>query len=272
MRIPGADAAPAKREAAPEPGRPVNAEDRIIAKSPFKSFNSVPRQLLQSVYARSLNVAPLLLSPFSQLGILADYAAWKRLRFEAKGKPFFPYREKMWEAMLPGLARKGPLVVMEFGVAWGYAANWWLSRLRDPGLEWHGFDTFTGLPTTWDRGGLTAYDAGAFTAGGRTPPITDPRAHWHVGLVDATIGDMDWEKARTRPLFLFLDFDLYEPTMTALEAAAPHLKAGDVLYFDEAYDGWNERRAIDEVLVPHFALKCLGSTATALALEIAART
>ena len=59
--------------------------------------------------------------------------------------------------------------------------------------------------------------------------------------------------------------------MIALEAAAPHLKPGDVLYFDEAHDAWNERRAIDEVLVPRFRFTCLGSTATALALEIAER-
>ncbi len=227
--------------------------------------------MLQSVYARTLDVAPLLVSPFRQLGILADYADWKRLRLDSRGKPFFAHREKLWESMLPGLARKGPLAALEFGVAWGYAANWWLSRLPDPGLEWHGFDTFTGLPSTWDHGGVTLYQAGSFSAGGNTPPIRDPRTHWHVGLVDATIGDVEWEKLRTRPLFLFLDFDLYEPTMIALEAAAPHLKAGDVLYFDEAYDAWNERRAIDEVLVPQFRLKCLGSTATALALEIAGR-
>jgi hypothetical protein len=247
-------------------------EDRPIPKSPFKSFNSVPRQLLQSVYARTLNLAPVLVSPFSQLGILADYAAWKRLRLERNGKPFFPYREKLWEAILPRLASKGPLIAMEFGVAWGYAANWWLSRLHDPALEWHGFDTFTGLPTTWDRGGLTMYEAGAFTAGGQTPPIGDPRAQWHVGLIGDTIAGVDWEAFASRPLFLFLDFDLYEPTMIALEAAAPHLKPGDVLYFDEAHDAWNERRAIDEVLVPRFGLTCLGSTSTALALEIAERT
>jgi hypothetical protein len=208
-----------------------------------------------------------MISPFSQVGILADYAAWKRLRFRG-GKPLFTYRERLWKAILPKLASKGSLAVMEFGVAFGYATQWWLSRLPDPRLEWHGFDTFTGLPTAWDRGGLTMYDAGAFSAGGSTPPIDDPRVHWHIGEVGRTIVDVDWGRLGTRPLFLFLDFDLYEPTAIALQSAVPYLKPGDVLYFDEAHDAWNERRAIDEILLPRFTMRCLGSSATALALEV----
>jgi len=239
-----------------------------IPKSPFKSANSVPRQLLQSVLARTLDIAPIFNSPFSQVGVLADYAAWKRARLANRGQPLFGHREKLWEAIVPGLAGKGALTVLEFGVAWGYATAWWLERLRSPALEWHGFDTFTGLPTTWDRAGLTIYDAGSFSADGHTPPIADPRVHWHVGAVADSITGLDWAALRARPLFMLLDFDLYEPTAVALGAAAPHLRPGDVLYFDEAFDAWNERKAIDEILLPRFALNCLGSTATALALEI----
>lgn len=265
-RTQGADRRPANRGA-----EPLASKDRTISKTPFKSANSVPRQLLQSVLARALNLVPAIAEPFSQVGVLSDYAAWKRARLERSGKPLFSHREKMWETMVPGLARKEALVALEFGVAWGYATKWWLSRLPDARLEWHGFDTFTGLPTTWDRAGLTIYDAGSFSADGHTPPIADPRAHWHVGQVGDRIGDIDWNALGARPLFLFLDFDLYEPTRIALEAAVPHLKPGDVLYFDEAFDAWNERKAIDELLMPRFALKCLGSTATALALEIGER-
>jgi hypothetical protein len=228
----------------------------------------VPRQLLQSVLARTLSLAPALADPFSQVGVLADYSAWKRARLAGRGKPLFAHREKLWEAIQPGLAAKGALSVLEFGVAWGYATSWWLQRLPDPGLQWHGFDTFTGLPTTWDRAGLTIYDAGSFSANGNVPPIADRRVHWHVGDVADAIAELDWPELRTRPLFLLLDFDLYAPTAVALGAAAPHLRPGDVLYFDEAFDAWNERKAIDEILMPRFGVKCLGSTATALALEI----
>src|ERR1700682_3247309 len=127
----------------------------IIPKSPFKSANSVPRQLLQSILARTLNLAPIIADPFSQVGVLADYATWKRARLAGKGRPLFAHRERLWQAIQPSLAGRGALSVLEFGVAWGYATQWWLSRLSHPDVEWHGFDTFTGVPTTWDRAGLT---------------------------------------------------------------------------------------------------------------------
>jgi len=214
---------------------------------------------------------PVIAGPFSQVGVLADYAQWKRARLAGAGRPLFSHREKLWQAMQPALARRGALTALEFGVAWGYASSWWLERLPDPHLEWHGFDTFTGLPASWDRAGLTVYGAGAFSAQGKTPPIADPRVRWHVGDVAHAIGELDWQAARACPMFLLFDFDLYEPTRVALEAALPFLAPGDVLYFDEAFDAWNERKAIDELLLAHFCVRCLGSTATALALEIVRR-
>lgn len=248
--------------------RRLHLEGFNISDNEFRSANSRPRQILQSVLARTLGMLPILSDPLSQVGVLADYSAWKRSRFENGGRPLFTHRERLWEAIVPRLADRGALSVLEFGVAWGYATRWWLQRFAEAGTEWHGFDTFTGLPTTWDRAGLTIYDAGSFSAEGRTPRIADPRVKWHVGDVSASITDLDWGSLRSRPLFVLLDFDLYEPTAVALAAVAPHLRAGDILYFDEAFDAWNERKAIEEFLRPTFDLACLGSTATALALEV----
>jgi hypothetical protein len=215
-----------------------------------------------------MDLVPAIVTPLTQVGELANYAAWKRARLAGAGKPFFPFRERLWEALLPDLRAKGSMTVLEFGVAWGYATRWWLSRLPDPAIEWHGFDTFTGLPTSWDRAGLVAYDAGSFSAQGAHPPIDDDRVHWHVGDVATSIGEVDLQSRGARPLFVFLDFDMYVPTAIALGAVIPHLEPGDVLYFDEAFDAWNERKVIDEALLPKRTVRCLGSTATALALEI----
>jgi hypothetical protein len=49
-------------------------------------------------------------------------------------------------------------------------------------------------------------------------------------------------------LFVVFDLDLYAPTAFALEWVTPKLKPGDLLYFDEAYDPWHERQALDEFL------------------------
>jgi hypothetical protein len=227
--------------------------------------------MLQSVLARALLLVPIIGEPFRQVGELSGYAEWKRDRLPGGGRPLFAHRERLWDAIRPELDGKGTLTVMEFGVAWGYATNWWLERLRVPDLEWHGFDTFTGLPTTWDRAGLTVRDKGAFSAEGHTPPIDDARVHWHVGDVTESLNTANWDSLGTRPMFVLFDFDLYEPTIAALTPLLGHLKPGDVLYFDEGFDSWNERRAIDELLLPRFQVECLGSTATALALKLGPR-
>jgi hypothetical protein len=45
-----------------------------------------------------------------------------------------------------------------------------------------------------------------------------------------------------------LDADIYSSTRVVLEWLASHLKAGDILYFDEFFDRTQELRAFDEFL------------------------
>jgi hypothetical protein len=45
--------------------------------------------------------------------------------------------------------------------------------LHSDELRWHGFNTFSGLPQPWERGGLRFVDAGAFDVGGAPPEILD---------------------------------------------------------------------------------------------------
>jgi hypothetical protein len=63
------------------------------------------------------------------------------------------------------------------------------------------------------------------------------------------------------------DLDLYEPSAFALKCIAGHLKPGDLLYFDEAFDPWHERRLLDELLDQGHRVRALGSTGIALMLE-----
>jgi hypothetical protein len=83
-------------------------------------------------------------------------------------------------------------------------------------------------------------------AGGAPPNIPDPRVTWHVGRLEETLPSVtiDFES----PLCVLFDLDLYEPSAFALERLEGELKPGDLLYFDEAYDPWQERRLIDEIL------------------------
>jgi hypothetical protein len=66
---------------------------------------------------------------------------------------------------------------------------------------------------------------------------------------------------------VLFDLDLYEPSAFALQWLGGHLKRGDLLYFDEAYDPWHERRLLDESLDGGHRLRVIGSTGIALMLE-----
>jgi hypothetical protein len=159
------------------------------------------------------------------------------------------------------------VTVLEFGVAAGDATRTWLSLLPNPELSWHGFDTFTGLPTPWIRGDFTVAEAGTFDAGGGPPSIDDPRITWHAGLVEDTLPVARLDLGP--PLFVLFDLDLYEPTAFALRWLAPHLKRGDLLYFDEAYDPWHERRLLDEFIDDGHQVRAVGSNSVGLMLEYA---
>ncbi len=196
-------------------------------------------------------------------GNVASFATWQRAR-GLDGVPTYRTRGQLWQAASKPLQR-GKTTVLELGVASGDATRFWLAMVRNPELEWHGFDTFTGLPSPWVRAGLQFADAGTFGAGGKPPDIEDSRLTWHVGRVEDTLpaAAIDFES----PLCVLFDLDLYEPSVFALDWLGHRLKVGDLLYFDEAYDPWHERRALDEFLDRGHRVRAVGSTGIALMLE-----
>jgi predicted O-methyltransferase YrrM len=152
--------------------------------------------------------------------------------------------------------------VLEFGVAWGYATEWWLSSIADPNLSWHGFDRFTGLPRGWR--GLAK---GAFDAGGAPPNLVDARVTWHIGDVEDTLTDRLISSLDDQPLLVLFDLDIYEPTAVVWHRLEPVLKPGDLVYFDEAMDE-DERRVLDDFVLPSERVRYLGGTASAIAFEV----
>ncbi len=196
------------------------------------------------------------------VGQMADYVEWQTRTFGSWRQ--FSRREQLWSQMAARLRPGAPVLALEFGVAWGYATSYWLSRLLAgrEAVEWHGFDRFTGLPRAWRR-----FPEGAFDAGGQPPEMDDPRVTWHVGDVEVTLASQELDRPPGWQRVILFDLDLYEPTICAWEAVAPRLAPGDLLYFDEALDH-DERRVLDERVLPGGSYRHLGSTALSLALEV----
>jgi hypothetical protein len=216
---------------------------------------------MQAAAARLFQASATLRSKAINAGQIADYLDWQQPLWN--GRPnILGRREELWELMAARLDPGRPLVALEFGVAWGYATDWWVRRLAGRALTWHGFDRFTGLPRSWRE-----HDAGAFDAGGEPPAIDDARIVWHIGDVEDTIASVDLAAAREAQWLILFDLDIYEPTAVAWRALAPHLRAGDLLYLDEAMDS-DERRVLDEMILPTIDCEPVGTTSLALGLDV----
>jgi hypothetical protein len=128
---------------------------------------SAPRHFLFMFLAKHLSQFAFTRLITQNLGERANYVQWVIDTFSKKPDLVLS-REKVWDKIISGLARDRPVVVWEFGVAWGYSTDWWLKRLPQKDLNWHGFDRFIGLPRDWRN-----YRAGDLSAGGVlkwTPP------------------------------------------------------------------------------------------------------
>jgi len=203
---------------------------------------------------------------FAELGQSLEFSFWISREFGSKSM-FVPTRGKLWDRMIASIDEEQEVTVFEFGVAYGNATKWWLSRCKNI-EKLYGFDTFTGLPRAWRH-----FQTGAFSSNGNPPEIADPRVEWIVGEVEKTLTSELLESltkkngSKSQCIYL-LDLDLYESTKYVLECILPHLQKGDLLYFDEAAD-LDERRAFLEIfggenVLPHL----IGATPMAMALQI----
>jgi O-methyltransferase len=145
---------------------------------------------------------------------------------------------------------RGPITYLEFGVYRGASLQWWLTRISNSESRFVGFDTFTGLPERW----RATEPAGAFDAKGNIPDIQDPRCGFEVGLFQDTLGRFVDRCDLSGRLVLNMDADMFTSTLFVLTTLAPHLKSGDIIFFDEFSCPLDEFRAFEE-FVRSFRIK-----------------
>ncbi|HLH43517.1 MAG TPA: TylF/MycF/NovP-related O-methyltransferase [Bryobacteraceae bacterium] len=150
-------------------------------------------------------------------------------------------REQVFEVAAKDIAHR-QVLYLEFGVYYGDSMRTWSGLLRNPHSRLHGFDSFQGLPESWD---LIA-GKGAFASGGAIPAIGDPRVSFFKGLFHETLPR--YAPPPHERLFVNLDADLYSSTKTVLDFLKPHISPGTYLYFDEFQSREHEPKAFDEFL------------------------
>jgi hypothetical protein len=132
----------------------------------------------------------------------------------------------------------GPITYLEFGVAEGVSFRWWANANTNSESRFVGFDTFTGLPEAW--GGL---GAGTFSTGGAAPNVEDSRCSFEKGLVQDTLAKFLARKSESHRKVIHCDLDLYAGTLFVLMYLYPHLREGDIIFFDEFGSYLDEFRA-----------------------------
>jgi hypothetical protein len=161
----------------------------------------------------------------------------------------------------PKLAVDG--LFCEFGVAGGYTINIIADHVK---AKVHGFDSFEGLPETWDT-----FGKGSFRQDGL--PVVRPNVILHKGWFDKTLPQFRQEY--TQPLaFLHLDADLYSSTKTVFDLLGDRIVPGTVIAFDEFfnYPNWEnggEYKAFREFMLANKkAFAYLGYANTQLSVKI----
>jgi len=125
---------------------------------------------------------------------------------------------------------------LEFGVFNGVTISC-LATAR-PELEFHGFDSFEGLPEDWDMGQKNV-SAKAFDREGQLPEVPENVTLWK-GWFNNTI--TEWKRSvseegylkPTLPIsFLHVDCDIYSSTVTIFEELNDSIVPGTIIRFDE---------------------------------------
>jgi hypothetical protein len=204
-----------------------------------------------------------LVYPWRSLIEVIEFRVWLKNRF---GKvELFRNKEKLLNALIEysnlELSKSGGAGVfyVEFGVAFGETSRYLVSGTNVP-FVYHGFDTFEGLPKAWRR-----LPAGAISNNGQLPNIVGENIHFHKGLIEETIAQVDFQSP-LKKVFIF-DFDLYAPTLFALKHVFSEINQGDIVYFDEAFDS-EERVIIENYFLDKFGYEVIGASPFGLAFKI----
>ncbi len=160
--------------------------------------------------------------------------------------PVHASREALWNALSERWS--DPIEYLEFGVDRGHSILHWAGMRKEATSRFTGFDTFSGLPETWNH----FYPKGHFDTGGRTPLTDDRRVHFVTGLFqDTLVPFLSRFDPAGRRLVVHVDCDLYGAALYCLVKLDTLLVPGSVLVFDEFGDVLHEFRAFHDYLASH---------------------
>lgn len=221
------------------------------------------REAARKVYLAAILSRTRLTEQMLKAVWLARFARWCR----AHPCHGCTWRVALYEHLMEAEKLDQPIQYLEFGVFEGKTFAWWVEHNKRPGSRFAGFDTFTGLPDSWEWA-----PKGYFSTGGRPPDLDDARCRFEKGLFQDTLpGFLVGGLSPSLRKVVHLDADLYGSTLFVLVTLAPVLRAGDVLIFDEMDVFMHEFRAFHdflEVLPLRYEVVGMAGQYTQVALKV----
>jgi O-methyltransferase len=189
---------------------------------------------------------------FLNLVYLSKFSKWAHENKKVEYNDFWAkwdynkrYPLYKWVIDKEGLTQ--PINYLEFGVATGHSFNWFMTQNSNADSRFYGFDTFDGLPEDWGP-----FKKGSFSNNNALPTIKDNRGKFFKGLFQQTVPTFLKELDNNRRNVLMMDADLWSATLYALTMLAPHLKKGDIIFFDEFVVPTHEFKAYLDFVQSHY--------------------
>jgi hypothetical protein len=202
-----------------------------------------------------------LLQIFAQIGEICRFYIWQRDQF--KTVPIYLSKKKFYSAITQELIDDPkPTDFYEFGVAHGYATNYFINNHKFETQilhEYNAYDTFEGLNKPFRE-----FPEGSFTNKGLVPAIFNKKLNWYIGLVEKNFTGFTHVNCRK---VIFFDLDLHEPTLFVMEKILKSLLPGDFIYFDEGFD-LNEFSIIEDYVMKKFKVRLVGTNFQAVCFQI----
>lgn len=214
-------------------GNPLTSDNAPITRADFDRLEKKIDELAKSVQAMQwpdIKYRLSMMAGESTARYVAEHM-WPH------ATPFLS-RDPIWNAALDLVSLDG--WKLEFGVFKGTSINYFGNR--KPEWQFHGFDSFEGLPEQWSP----KHDKGHFSLDGRFPSVP-ANVTLHKGFFEDSLPAFIAEnmKPGDNLAFLHIDSDLYSSAKTIFHHLAPFFRAGTVILFDEyfGYKAW-ERDAV----------------------------
>jgi O-methyltransferase len=157
----------------------------------------------------------------------------------------FPHRYAMYQDLE---MRLGPITFLEFGVWKGASISKWAELNKHSESKFCGFDSFEGLPESWNHNPGKPIPKGQFDLNGKIPHFSDSRIVPIKGWFQETLPAFLETFSRRGTLVIHNDSDLYSSTVYTLAKLDPVIQSGDIIIFDEFSSPLHEFRAWTEYL------------------------